>query len=64
MRNYKFIGFFFEGYLKGLFINHRTLLILNKFHQYEQSPLRRKENLIQLKLKQIQKKSQDPPLVN
>ena len=34
----------------GLFIDHKILLILNKLHQYEQSPLRRKKTRIQLEL--------------
>jgi len=29
---------YIEGYPKGLFIDHRTLLVLNKLHQYEQLP--------------------------
>jgi len=29
----------------GLFVDHKTLLVLNKLYQYEQSPLQNKENL-------------------
>jgi len=35
---------YFESHPQGLFIDHRTLLVLNKFHQYEQSLFQNKEN--------------------
>jgi len=34
-----------EGHPNKLFIDHRTFLVLNKLHQYEQSPPQKKENL-------------------
>jgi len=35
---------YIEGHPKRLFIDHRTLLVLYKLHQYEQSPSQKKEN--------------------
>ena len=35
---------YIEGHPKGLFINHRTILVLHKLHQDEQHHLRGKEN--------------------
>ena len=47
LKNYKFIGFTWntlKATPKGLFIDHKTLLVLNKLYQYEQSPPQNKEN--------------------
>ena len=46
---YKIIGFSWntlKATLKGLFIDHRTLLALDKLHQYEQYLSQNKENSI------------------
>jgi len=49
---------------EGLFIDYRTLLILYKLHQYEQSSSQRKENLNPTQnWKQIQKRKQQDPLL-
>jgi len=39
LRNYKFIRFLItlKATPKGLFMDHKTLLVLNKLHQYGQS---------------------------
>jgi len=49
---------YIEDHPKGLFLDHRTLLVLNKFHQNEQSPPQNKENSNPTRIwKQIQKKT-------
>jgi len=35
---------YIEDHSKGLFIDHKILLGLNKFYQYEQSPPQNKDN--------------------
>jgi len=50
---------------KGFFTDHKTLLVLNKLHQYEQSSPKYKGTRIQLKSeKDPEKKLSDSTLVN
>jgi len=41
---------------KGLVIDHRTLIVLNKLYQYEQSPPQNKENLNPIRTQNRSKK--------